>query len=229
MILAQGEFSKFLKSNSDEKAELLSKIFSSYLYKEIEEKLKEASKNSKRNLDMISSSLENEIVKNELLEDKVDDELIKLKDFNKIIDIIEDLLLESEKNIQIKNEEKLSLNKNLENENSKLNFYEKENEQIENYKNLFKEKEKLLEDESFYKNLKKDLAYAEKSIAIKPYYESFLDLNKSQKDLKIKLDFENKNLKTIEKELKENKTYLGNKDELLKIIDQKKENIVKNP
>ena len=228
MILAQGEFSKFLKSNSDEKAELLSKIFSSYLYKEIEEKLKEASKNSKRNLDMISSSLENEIVKNELLGDKVDDELIKLKDFQKIIDIIEDLLVESEKNIQIKNEEKLSLNKNLENENSKLNFYEKENEQIENYKNLFKEKEKLLEDESFYKNLKKDLAYAEKSIAIKPYYESFLDLNKSQKDLKTKLDFENKNLKTIEKELKENKTYLGNKDELLKIIDQKKENIVKN-
>lgn len=228
MILAQGEFSKFLKSNSDEKAELLSKIFSSYLYKEIEEKLKEASKNSKRNLDMISSSLENEIVKNELLGDKVDDELIKLKDFQKIIDIIEDLLVESEKNIQIKNEEKLSLNKNLENENSKLNFYEKENEQIENYKNLFKEKEKLLEDESFYKNLKKDLAYAEKSIAIKPYYESFLDLNKSQKDLKTKLDFENKNLKTIEKELKENKTYLGNKDELLKTIDQKKENIVKN-
>lgn len=228
MILAQGEFSKFLKSNSDEKAELLSKIFSSYLYKEIEEKLKEASKNSKRNLDMISNSLENEIVKNELLEDKVDDELIKLKDFQKIIDIIEDLLLESEKNIQIKNEEKLSLNKNLENEISKLNFYEKENEQIENYKNLFKEKEKLLEDESFYKNLKKDLAYAEKSIAIKPYYESFLDLNKSQKDLKIKLDYENKNLKTIEKELKENKTYLGNKDELLKVIDQKKENIVKN-
>ncbi|MFR2716990.1 MAG: hypothetical protein ACLTA5_06800 [Anaerococcus obesiensis] len=41
----------------------MSKIFSSYLYKEIEEKLKEASKNSKRNLDMISSSLENEIVK----------------------------------------------------------------------------------------------------------------------------------------------------------------------
>ena len=228
MILAQGEFSKFLKSNSDEKAELLSKIFSSYLYKEIEEKLKEASKNSKRNLDMISNSLENEIVKNELLGDKVDDELIKLKDFNKIIDIIEDLLVESKKNIQIKNEEKLSLNKNLENENSKLNFYKKENEQIENYKNLFKEKEKLLVDESFYKNLKKDLAYAEKSIAIKPYYESFLDLNKSQKDLKIKLDFENKNLNTIEKELNENKTYLGNKDELLKIIDQKKENIVKN-
>ncbi|MDU5824761.1 AAA family ATPase, partial [Anaerococcus vaginalis] len=228
MILAQGEFSKFLKSNSDEKAELLSKIFSSYLYKEIEEKLKEASKNSKRNLDMISNSLENEIVKNEILVDKVDDELIKLKDFQKIIDIIEDLLLESEKNIQIKNEEKLSLNKNLENENSKLNFYEKENEQIENYKNLLKEKEKLLEDESFYKNLKKDFTYAEKSIAIKPYYESFLDLNKSQKDLKIKLDFENKNLNTLEKELKENKTYLGNKDELLKIIDQKKENIVKN-
>lgn len=228
MILAQGEFSKFLKSNSDEKAELLSKIFSSYLYKEIEEKLKEASKNSKRNLDMISNSLENEIVKNELLGDKVYDELIKLKDFQKIIDIIEDLLLESEKNIQIKNEEKLSLNKNLENENSKLNFYEKENEQIENYKNLFKEKEKLLEDESFYKNLKKDFAYAEKSIAIKPYYESFLDLNKSQKDLKTNLDFENKNLKTIEKKLEENKTYLGNKDELLKIIDQKKENIVKN-
>ncbi|OFO44901.1 exonuclease SbcC [Anaerococcus sp. HMSC075B03] len=228
MILAQGEFSKFLKSNSDEKAELLSKIFSSYLYKEIEEKLKEASKNSKRNLDMISKSLENEIVKNELLEDKVDDELIKLKDFQKIIDIIEDLLLESEKNTQIKNDEKLSLNKNLENENSKLNFYEKENEQIENYKNLLKEKEKLLEDESFYKNLKNDLAYAEKSIGVKPYYDSFLDLNKSQKDLKTNLDFENENLNFIEEKLKENKTYLGNKDELLKIIDKKKENIVKN-
>lgn len=171
---------------------------------------------------MISNSLENEIVKNELLDDKVDDELIKLKDFQKIIDIIEDLLLESKKNIQIKNDAKLSLNKNLENENSKLNFYEKENEQIENYKKLFKEKEKLLEDESFYKNLKKDLAYAEKSIAIKPYYESFLDLNKSQKDLKTNLDFENKNLKSIEKELEENKTYLGNKDELLKLSTKRK-------
>ncbi|WP_236785007.1 AAA family ATPase [Anaerococcus ihuae] len=228
MILAQGEFSKFLKSSSDKKAELLSKIFSSFIYKNIEEKLKEASKDSKKNLENISKSLESEITKNNLLSENIDSQLIELKNFEEIFKIIEKINDELEKNIDKENKEKLSLEKNLEEENSRLNFYQKENEEIKNYKYLNEKRLELLEDEAYFKNLKKDLFFAEKSIQFKPYYQSLLDLKNSQKDFENKLSNQKEKLSKIEKDLEENLKNLGNREESQKIISEKKESIVKN-
>ena len=228
MILAQGEFSKFLKSSSDQKAELLSKIFSSFIYKDIEEKLKEASKDSKKNLEIISNRLDTEITKNEFLSEKIKPELVELKNFDEISKIIENLSSEIEKNLDRKNEEKLSLDKKLEEENSRLNLYEKENEEIKNYKILNEEKNALLKDEPYYKKIKKDLFFAEKSLEIKPYYESNLDLKNSQKEFENKIFSEKEKLKLVEKSLDENLKNLGNRKDLEKIINGKKENIIKN-
>lgn len=111
MILAQGEFSKFLKSSSDDKASLLSKIFSSYIYKDIEEKLKEASKDSKKNLEFIANKLKTEVKKNDLLDENIDDEIIELKDFSKIEKVIEDLSNDLEKEFDEKNKEKIPYQK----------------------------------------------------------------------------------------------------------------------
>ena len=228
MILAQGEFSKFLKSSSDKKAELLSKIFSSFIYKDIEEKLKEASKDSKKNLENISKSLESEISKNNLLNENIDSQLIELKNFEEIFKIIEKINDELEKNLDKENKEKLLLEKNLEEENSRLNFYQKENEEIKNYKYLNEKRRELLEDETYFKNLKNDLSFAEKSIQIKPYYQSLLDLKESQKDFENKLSNQKEKLSKIEKDLEENLINLGNREESQKIISEKKENIIKN-
>ena len=228
MILAQGEFSKFLRSSSDQKAELLSKIFSSFIYKDIEEKLKEASKDSKKNLEIISNRLDTEITKNEFLSEKIKPELVELKNFDEISKITENLSSEIEKNLDRKNEEKLSLDKKLEEENSRLNLYEKENEEIKNYKILNEEKNALLKDEPYYKKIKKDLFFAEKSLEIKPYYESNLDLKNSQKEFENKIFLEKEKLKLVEKSLDENLKNLGNRKDLEKIINGKKENIIKN-
>ncbi|WP_058990734.1 AAA family ATPase [Anaerococcus rubeinfantis] len=228
MILAQGEFSKFLKSSSDKKAELLSKIFSSFIYKNIEEKLKEASKDSKKNLEKISKSLESEITKNNLLSENIDSQLIELKNFDEIFKIIEKINDELEKNIDKENKEKLSLEKNLEEENSRLNFYQKENEEIKNYKYLNEKRLELLEDEAYFKNLKKNLFFAEKSIQIKPYYQSLLDLKNSQKEFENKLSDQKEKLAKTENDLEENLKNLGDREEIQKTISEKRENIIKN-
>ena len=228
MILAQGEFSKFLKSSSDKKAELLSKIFSSFIYKDIEEKLKEASKDSKKNLENISNRLESEISKNNLLSENIASQLIELKNFEEIFKIIEKINDELEKNLDKENKEKLLLEKNLEEENSRLNFYQKENEEIRNYKYLNEKRIELLEDETYFNNLKKDLSFAEKSIQIKPYYKNLLDLKDSKIEFENKLSDQKEKLAKTEKDLEKNLKNLGDREEIQKIISEKKENIIKN-
>ena len=228
MILAQGEFSKFLKSSSDDKAALLSKIFSSYIYKDIEEKLKEASKDSKKNLEFIANKLKTEVNKNDLLDENIDDETIELKDFSKIEKVIKDLSKDLEKNLDEKNKEKNSLSKILDDKTSKLSFYEKENEKIRLFKTLNLEREEVLSEKHYYENLKNELILSEKSILIKPYYNNLLDYKKNYENIGQKLEDEKINLYNIEKNLRKCREKLGNLDEIEIKINQKKENIVKN-
>lgn len=228
MILAQGEFSKFLKSSSDDKAALLSKIFSSYIYKDIEEKLKEASKDSKKNLEFIANKLKTEVNKNDLLDENIDDETIELKDFSKIDKVIKDLSIDLEKNLDEKNKEKNSLSKILDDKTSKLSFYEKENEKIRLLKTLNFEKKEVLSEKHYYENLKNELILSEKSILIKPYYDNLLDYKKNYENIGQKLEDEKINLYNIEKNLRKCREKLGNLDEIEIKINQKKENIVKN-
>ena len=228
MILAQGEFSKFLKSSSDDKAALLSKIFSSYIYKDIEEKLKEASKDSKKNLEFIANKLKTEVNKNDLLDEKIDDETIELKDFSEIEKVIKDLSKDLEKNLDEKNKEKNSLSRILDDKTSKLSFYEKENEKIRLFKTLNLEREEVLSEKHYYENLKNELILSEKSILIKPYYDNLLDYKKNYENIGQKLEDEKVNLNNIEKNLRKCREKLGNLDEIEIKINQKKENIVKN-
>lgn len=228
MILAQGEFSKFLKSSSDDKAALLSKIFSSYIYKDIEEKLKEASKDSKKNLEFIANKLKTEVNKNDLLDENIDNETIELKDFFKIEKLIKDLSKDLEKNLDEKNKEKNSLSKILDGKTSKLSFYEKENEKIRLFKTLNLEREEVLSEKHYYENLKNELILSEKSILIKPYYDNLLDYKKNYENIGQKLEDEKINLYNIEKNLRKCREKLGNLDEIEIKINQKKENIVKN-
>lgn len=228
MILAQGEFSKFLKSSSDDKAALLSKIFSSYIYNDIEEKLKEASKDSKKNLEFIANKLKTEVNKNDLLDENIDDETIELKDFSKIEKVIKDLSKDLEKNLDEKNKEKNSLSKILDGKTSKLSFYEKENEKIRLFKTLNLEREEVLSEKHYYENLKNELILSKKSILIKPYYDNLLDYKKNHENIGQKLEDEKINLYNIEKNLRKCREKLGNLDEIEIKINQKKENIVKN-
>ena len=228
MILAQGEFSKFLKSSSDDKANLLSKIFSSYIYKDIEEKLKEASKDSKKNLEFIANKLKTEVKKNDLLDENINDEIIELKDFSKIEKVIEDLSNDLEKEFDEKNREKNALSKILDDKNSKLNFYEKENEQIRLFKTLNLEKKEILSKKDYFENLKNDLEFSKKAILINPYYENLDEYKKNHENLGKKYHDEKDELEIIEKSLLESREKLGNIEKIEKIIDQKKENIVKN-
>ncbi len=228
MILAQGEFSKFLKSSSDDKAALLSKIFSSYIYKDIEEKLKEASKDSKKNLEFIANKLKTEVNKNDLLDENIDNETIELKDFFKIEKVIKDLSKDLEKNLDEKNKEKNSLSKILDGKTSKLSFYEKENEKIRLFKTLNLEREEVLSEKHYYENLKNELILSEKSILIKPYYYNLLDYKKNYENIGQKLEDEKINLYNIEKNLRKCREKLGNLDKIEIKINQKKENIVKN-
>lgn len=228
MILAQGEFSKFLKSSSSEKTELLSKIFSSYIYKEIEERLKEKSKDSKKKLDDLYQMLEIEIRKNELLDDEIKDEDIKLNDFKKIYENIKRIDKNLEEKLVEGRSEKDSLTKDLNAYRSKLSLYENENESIRLFKKLKKEKESLNKNKVYYENERKNLNLSKKAELISPYYKSLNELKDSKKNLIEKNEENKKKLKENEEKLKDIYKKLSTKPETEKLIEDKKNEIIKN-
>ncbi len=92
IMLAQGAFNEFIKAGSDEKADILNKIFGTEFYKEFEEKLKyevnEKGKTIEKEKDNIITILKNaSITDNETWNDLIKNKVI---DFEKQIDILKE-------------------------------------------------------------------------------------------------------------------------------------------
>ncbi|MDY3006422.1 AAA family ATPase [Anaerococcus porci] len=227
MILAQGEFSKFLKSSSDDKAELLSKIFRTNIYKDIEELLKEKSRDSKKNLDNISKSLKIEIRKNEFLDDIITDEQIELKDFKIIYDIIDNYSKKAREKLSKIEIEKNKVNINLEDKNKEYSLYKNQNDQIKNLNNLKNDKSKLLIKKEDFLERKEKLYLSQKADMLYPYYKNLCE---SKKNIKTYDEKKSQNRKKLEY-LKISKESLDNeKDEIDKVkssLGKKRENILK--
>lgn len=101
MLLAQGQFQKFLISKSDEKAALLSDIFKTDALRSIQNELKIRSLSNKKKFSQVDEDLENVLTYNEILKEKISDDLILSRDFENIIKIItgtkndQDVLIEN--------------------------------------------------------------------------------------------------------------------------------------
>lgn len=208
MLLAQGQFQKFLISKSDEKAALLSDIFKTDAQRAIQDELKTRALDNRKKLAQIDKDLENVVSYNEILAEKITSDLISKHDFKNIFEIISDI----EKTQDSFLKEILKSLDNLEKrEKSLISNLEKAktlNENIEKYKRadgVYKELEK---DEEKNLKIKADLDLLAYALSIKIYQEriektkanlvEFLEnQSKAQNVLKVK----NQSLVDLEKEM----------------------------
>lgn len=221
MLLAQGQFQKFLISKSDEKATLLSDIFKTDALRAIQNELKIRSLSNKKKFSQVDKDLENVLTYNEILKAKISDDLILSRDFENIIKIITGT--KNDQDVLIENILE-DLGKLEENEKSLITDLEKVktlNENIEKFKKADESYKNLLIDFDKNKNIKADLDLISYALSIKIYEER---LEKSKLDLQnfkeIKeayeklLEEKTKSLKEIEKEMESLPFYKDKLDKL---------------
>lgn len=85
MLLAQGQFQEFLSAKSTDKASLLGDIFKTYEYKDMQDKLKEASKDSIKQMDLIDRELTTTLDYSKEIKDLVDKDDILTHEFEQIL------------------------------------------------------------------------------------------------------------------------------------------------
>lgn len=181
MLLAQGQFQKFLISKSDEKATLLSDIFKTDAQRAIQDELKTRASDNRKKLAQIDKDLENVVSYNEILAEKITSDLISKHDFKSIFEIISDI----EKTQDSFLKEILKSLDNLEKrEKSLISNLEKAktlNENIEKYKRADEAYKALEDDEEKNLKIKADLDLLAYALSIKIYQER---LEKNKVDLK---------------------------------------------
>lgn len=196
MLLAQGQFSEFLSADSRTKADLLSDIFQTSQYGDIQEILKDMASSYSQELKTLDQNMGDALKKDDNIYILVDQAMKDRHDFDKIVKIIKGELDKKEETIGSLNEEyriKNDKKTNLINEISKI---KQENEQIIIYKNLLKEKENFDGKLNSYEALKNSLQRSKDANSIRPYYER-LD--------QIKKDIERITLVIKEKEIEKEK------------------------
>ena len=208
MLLAQGQFQKFLISKSDEKATLLSDIFKTDAQRAIQDELKTRALDNRKKLSQIDKDLENVVSYNEILAEKITSDLISKHDFKSIFEVISDI----EKTQDSFLKEILKSLDNLEKrEKSLISDLEKAktlNENIEKYKRADGAYKELEKDEEKNLKIKADLDLLAYALSIKIYQERiektkanlvefFENQSKAQNVLKVK----NQSLVDLEKEM----------------------------
>lgn len=224
MLLAQGQFQKFLISKSDEKATLLSDIFKTDAQRAIQDELKTRASDNRKKLAQIDKDLENVVSCNEVFGGNISSDLISKHDFKNIFEIISDI--EKDQDSFLK--EILKSLANLEKrEKSLISDLEKAktlNENIEKYKRADEAYKELEKDEEKNLKIRADLDLLAYALSIKIYQER---LEKTKSDLVGFLENQSKaqnllkdkkqSLKDIEKEM-ENLPDLKNKLDQDKIL-----------
>ena len=186
MLLAQGQFQKFLISKSDEKAGLLSDIFKTDAQRAIQDELKKRSLENKKKLLQVDKDLSNVLSYNEVFKGKISEDLILRHDFEEILNII--AKLEKDKDLFLRD-----ILKSLENltkrEKSLIKDLETAknlNENIEKYQRADEAYQKLYLDFDKNNKIKADLDLIAYALSIKIYQDRLAktkaDLDEFRKD-----------------------------------------------
>lgn len=232
MLLAQGQFSEFLKANSDEKTKLLSDVFLTQKYGEIQDKLKDESKKLKTNLDNLKDNFKDELKRDMDFYNSLEKIDVDGLNFPKIEDEIKKQVSDKEKllNEENKNNDLLTAKRDkilLDISNAK-----DENEKILQFKKINSEKIELEKNEESYIDLKKNLKLAKDAEAIRPYFEAFKANKDEISSVKEKLDNlgtsilkEEKNFEILEKKNKEITEINSEIDEIKMDLNKKNDHL----
>ena len=193
VVLPQGEFAKFLKDNSNEKKETLSKLFPISSYKEIMEKIKEDADSIKQEINLISTNLVQKKSK------------IEFNDIQKAIQTLQEKIEFIKIDLEKQNKELKSHEKNL----TELNLQKETALQLEQAQ---KQKEELLQKEDEISILEKKLKSSQLASSLeRPFYEK----HNAIKDLdEINLQLKNQT-EDFNKILNEKNEHLNLQDEFL--------------
>lgn len=181
MLLAQGQFQEFLSAKSSDKVALLGDIFKTYEYKDIQDSLKEASRDYLTKMDYIDRELSNTIDYSDEVKKLVDKDNILTHEFDLIIEDIGQGKKKLDDNYEkiLSSEEKLdnSLKELYQNLEETRNF----NEGVKKYKNLEKELNLYINEEDKNKKLLREIRKGELAQNIlvyeKRYKQAVLDKN----------------------------------------------------
>lgn len=244
VMIAQGDFQKLLLASTDERAEIFRKIFNTYIYKDIEEKLKERESNCKAEYDSKKKSIVKDFDSIEGFDkesDKLEFEQYK-KDgyegcYEKVLDILNGLIdSENDKYNDIQNEEKvcneslqkivLSIEK-ADNIIKTKNEFEKRSEQLvtldEQRKNAFDKKEKSKDNNLICDKLKEEINNDNKRLETIVEYEKLQNETKacSEKLINYKTNLESmkKQNEKLQLEIEDNKKELEILDDVERKID----------
>lgn len=138
-MLAQGDFSKFLKASSDEKKELFREIFSTQKYSQLEQKISEKCLDLKNKLETVLRDIDINW-KNLKCEEKDRENFENVSIHNEYLDFIKSVNVEFTKQIKLqsieKNQKEIIIKK-LENLKNKVEEYNENKKKIECLENSF--------------------------------------------------------------------------------------------
>lgn len=215
MLLAQGQFQKFLISKSDEKAKLLSDIFKTDAQKALQDTLKEKAKENRDKIGEIDKNLNNVISYNEILAEKIEDDLVLRHDFPGIENITSDLIKTQKSYLNVVNNSLDNLKAEEKDLIKSLEKAKTTNENIEKYRNAEFAFANLYKDYEKYRILKKDLKLLEYAISIEIYEKRLVEAKNDLEKLK-------KEQKNTDKDLGEKTKALENLEGDVKILADKK-------
>lgn len=220
IVLAQGEFKKFLQEDSSGKSEILGKLFDNSPYLRFEARLKEAVNRVYSNINENTKAIEYAMNYFEMPKKLSDEEKNKLipsnpylvKNINEVIDNEANNLKVLEKNYDEKNNEIKIIS-------NKITLVEKNNKELDNLELKIKEQQDLLAKKEEIDLLQKQVNSVSKaSRNVLPIDKKYTEVENELIDKKTNLE-----KKKIEFE-EENKKYLQAQTEEKKIPEFEKEN-----
>ena len=201
-MLAQGEFLKILFAESKERTEIFRKIFDTYIYEDIKNKLNEKQKEAYMKL---SSTKTKVLTNTSNISWNVEPEFIKTLSEKNVHNYIKDILEfleievnENEKEIKIIEEKVNELDKEQKNKELKIKTAEEVNSNFVKLDNLIKEEETQKSQKDIYDTKQKQVDQSLKIQAqILPKAEALKKVENEIEKLKIEIENNNKTLEIL--------------------------------
>lgn len=194
-MLAQGEFLKILFADSKDRTEIFRKIFDTYIYENIKNKLNNRQKEASDKLNTYKTKF---LTNTSNIKWKEEPEFINILNEKNIHTYIEDILKSLEKEVKENKQETENINKEVEKSEKEIKEKEIKIQKAEEVNNNFSKLENLEKQEEEQKSQKEIYTEKEKQIEKTLKIQSII-LPKEQIYKKVKTEIEN-----IEKERKEN-------------------------
>ncbi len=208
MMIPQGEFRKLLVSKSDERTDILKKIFKTHLYGHLEKKFGEKSSMLKQNLQKKDMDRKSRLQRLEY--DETTEEGLKFQELLQQEKYLTDDILDFASNIIQEDHDAILELKNSRDKEQKArdNWFrlrekaKNNNEKLNRLDQLKKEMEELLKKDDEITKLEEEIAYLMKTEKVMPLRKRYLDRSQEIKDKRDKLEQEKSQLCLVRSELK---------------------------